>query len=110
MEHQDWKPVILRKDDSKKNQRTPQPRRPDSTGVNKRKLEEDPNYKLPTITSEMGKQIVEARVAKKLNQQQLAQKCNLDVGIIKEYEQGRGIYNRPNLNKIGKALGIHISR
>ena len=112
MNHQDWKPVVLKKPSLQS--RGPQgPRRPPGTGVSKKKLDaggDDTGYRPPTVTAVMGRQIRDARTSKKLNQKQLAQKCNLQVALIQQYEQGKGVYNRPNLDKIGRALGIHIKK
>lgn len=114
MDHQDWKPVILKKPRSqlpkpKKNGKV-QPRRPDSDGVNKRKLEQDETYRPPSITPTIARQIQTTRVEKTWSQKELAQRANLDLSVVKEYEQGRGLYNRPNLDKIGRALGIIIKK
>jgi putative transcription factor len=110
MNHQDWKPVVLRKAPEHKSKGPSRPRYVESTGVNKKKLDEDEDYRPPTVTSAMGRQIQQARMAKKLTQKQLAQQCNLQAALIQQYEQGKGVYNRPNLNKIGRVLGIHIKK
>lgn len=119
---QQWEPVVLRKTKtpqqvSRENSVTvPKSARPnhkgdDGSGVNKRKLEQDdPTYSLPIVTREMGIQISQARCKLGLTQAQLAQKCNLKLSIIQEYEKGQGIYDRKNLNPICRALGITLKK
>ena len=121
MADQNWKPVVLRKN-------PPKPsgsggsggattgafattKKYDGTGVNVRKLEQDdPNYKIPTITREMAQQIIQGRAKLKLTQEQLAQKCNLPAAVIKEYERGGAVYNRKILDPICRVLDIKISK
>ena len=51
-----------------------------------------------------------ARCEKKLTQQELAQKCNMDAAIINEVERGGGVYNAAHINKIQTVLGVKIPR
>ena len=116
MEHQDWKPVVLRKTPA------PEPHRPigvesvrvenrqSGTSVNLLKLDKgDEDYVVPTITREIGLQISQARTKLGLSQDQLAKRCQIPVAYVKEYEQGCGIYNRVFLDPICKVLKIKIS-
>ena len=55
--------------------------------------------------------IRQARCDKKLTQQELAQKCNMDVSIIAEIERGGNcVYNPTHVNKIQSVLGVKIPR
>ena len=51
-----------------------------------------------------------ARCEKKLNQKELAQRCNMDVNIIAEIERGACVYNATHVNKIQSVLGVKIPR
>ena len=51
-----------------------------------------------------------ARCEKKLTQQELAQKCNMDAAIVNEVERGGGVYNAAHINKIQTVLGVKIPR
>ena len=77
-----------------------------------RKLETDENYKPPTISSSMGQQIIQGRLAKKWNQDELARQAQIPVAIIKEWERPTGttFLNQNYLNKISRTLGINIKR
>lgn len=50
--------------------------------------------------------IQKARLAKKMSQKELAQKLNMDVGTIAQYENGKAIPNRQILNKFSRELNI----
>lgn len=73
-----------------------------------RKMERD-DYVPPTISANLKSRIQQERAKKKWTQQQLANACNLDVGIIKEIEAGKGMPNHQNIQKIGRALGVQLS-
>ena len=77
-----------------------------------KKLETDENYKPPTISSSMGQQIIQGRLAKKWNQEELARQAQIPLAIIKEWERPTGstFLNQNYLNKISRALGINIKR
>jgi len=115
--YQDWTPVVLRKNTPVIKEKIPvanvnpvNANKQVQNSVNVRKLEEDEDYKIPSVTREMGIQIQQARMSKKLTQVQLAQKCNIPDAIIKEYERGQGIYNRTYLDPICRILGIKINK
>lgn len=105
---QDWKPLVLRKDVGGGG---PSQQIRESTGVNMKLLEtDDESYTPPTITRDMGLQISQARNKLKLSQEQLANKCHIPVSVVREYEQGKGLYNRKYLDPICKLLSIKINK
>ena len=84
---------------------------PTSTGMSAAKLDADnESFKHATVSLDVSKAIVAARVAKGLNQKQLAQALFLPVQAITEIEQGRAIPNGLVLSKIESALGIRLPR
>ncbi len=105
---QDWKPLVLRKNTTV--QKTNPTSSVSATSANVRHLENDEEYKPPTITREIGLQISQARTRLHLTQDQLAKRCAIPVAIIKQYEQGQGLYSRANLEPICKILNIVISK
>ncbi len=75
------------------------------------KLEDsDDVYKHNTVSTELKKAITQARMAKKMTQKQLAQSINERAEVIQEYENGKAIPNPQVLNKLDRALGIHLPR
>lgn len=104
MEHQDWKPVILRK----KIYKPPPQKPPKNTKFHE--IDGDNPKAPPTLDHSVKIRIQQARVAKKLTQKQLAQKLNLPVNTINDYESGKAVPNRQILSKIGRALGINLNK
>lgn len=82
-----------------------------STGASLKKVEESTeDFKVPTVDKGLSKAITAARVAKKMTQQQLATAINERVQVIQEYESGKAIPNPSIINKLDRALGIHLPR
>lgn len=115
---QDWTPVVLKRKLTKEEatrkgvgQIVEKKQFTQSASVVK-KLETDENYKPPTISSYMGQQIIQARIAKKWNQDELARQAQIPVAVIKEWERPTSTtyLNQNYLNKISKALGVNIKR
>lgn len=106
MEHQDWRPLVLAKTPPKSSG-VPQHTTPAS---NLSKLETDETYHPPMMTRELGLKISQGRAKLKLTQPQLAQKCSIPVGVVKQYEQGIGLYNRAYLDKLCAILDISLPR
>lgn len=107
MDHQDWKPVVLKK--TTKNKVVPS----SSTQIAKSiKTDKDTDEVIQQkkITPTMAKEVQSARVLKKLSQAQLAQKTNLQLSVIQDIEKANGLYVASQFNKICKVLGVHIHR
>ena len=100
---QDWKPVILRKD---------QPKAKIPQYVSNIKVDEDgtETVKIKKISHTTSQFIIKARSDKNMKQKDLANMCNLDVSIISNIERGDCIYNATHVNKIGRVLGVKIPR
>lgn len=105
MDHQDWKPIVLRKTEHKS--QPPQ----HSTGYKKLKNLDSDNPEAPkTLGLTVAKRIQQGRVSKNLTQKQLAQKINVKPQVITEYETGKAIPNQTILNKIARTLGIKLKK
>jgi putative transcription factor len=75
------------------------------------KLEESSeDFKHNTVNKSLSKAISQARLAKKMTQQQLATAINERSQIIQQYESGQAIPNPQILVKLDRALGIHLPR
>jgi putative transcription factor len=57
---------------------------------------------------DIGKQIMQGRLNKKLKQTDLAKQLNVMPDIIRDYENGTAIKNNNMLSKITKILGIQL--
>ncbi len=80
-----------------------------SVNVNGKKIKD--NDELPQVEKvgiEIGKQIMQARLDKKLKQADLAKQLNLTADFIRDYENGTAPLNKMILNNIAKKLGIKI--
>jgi ribosome-binding protein aMBF1 (putative translation factor) len=101
MEHQDFKPVVL-----KKNSAFPVPaqRAPNAKALDN--LNADETAPPKTFGVETGKLIQQARANKKLTRVQLAKSLNLQESVIRDCELGTAVYNGNLLARIKRALGM----
>ena len=84
LDHQDWKPVIVRTNKSK----------------------EEDNLKHKKVPPEIRKLIQQKRGELKWTQKQLAQRCNFQVTIINDIETGKANYNPQHITKIKRILKL----
>lgn len=81
------------------------------SGAGLKKLEDSTEeFKHASVNKDLSKSIAQARLAKKMTQAQLATAINERPQIIQQYECGQAIPNPQILNKLDKALGIHLPR
>lgn len=81
------------------------------SGIGLKKLEESTEeFKHASVGKELSKSIAQARLAKKMTQAQLATAINERPQVIQQYEAGQAIPNPQILNKLDRALGIHLPR
>jgi ribosome-binding protein aMBF1 (putative translation factor) len=68
------------------------------------------DYKPTLVSSSVGQQIIQARLAKQWNQEQLAKNSQIPISIIKSYENPgpSTVINHQYLQKIGRVLGVSI--
>ena len=80
-------------------------------GPGMRKLEESTEeFHHSTVNKSLSQAIAQARLAKKMTQAQLATAINERQQVIQQYESGQAIPNPQILNKLDRALGIHLPR
>lgn len=121
MSHQDFEPVIFKPKQPVKRGTTviagqtitavkPQGgKNVQHTNINSNKIEkkiEEGDLALPKISHDLKIQIQQARQNKKLTQKQLAQACNMQETMIRDYENGKCIPTSSDLVKMGKVLGV----
>ena len=101
--HQDWTPVVLKKNIP----RSPQIQRaPDAKKIDN--LLSDEPAAPETVGTDLGNRIQQARAAKRLTRVQLALLLNLTESVIRDHELGTAVRNKQLLAKITKALNLHI--
>lgn len=101
MEHQDWKPVVLRK--------PPQLTKISGGGGPKPPKEGD-EFNIPKVGHNLKLAIMQARTAKKMSQKQLAQVLKVPVDLVNKYESGKVVPNNAFIVKIERALGVKLPR
>lgn len=83
-----------------------------STGaLSNRKLEEaDDVGTIAKVDKSLSKAIMQARMAKKMNQKQLATLINEKPQVVAEYESGKAIPNPQIISKLERKLGVKLPR
>lgn len=108
--HQDWQTVVLKKPAQAATQKHVH----NEHAHRARKLEADisvpateeapPVAPLSTLSHTMRQAMIAARTSQKLTQQDLANRCNIQVAIIKALEGGQVIQDKSILNKVNRVL------
>uniref|UniRef100_A0A061S242 Putative transcription factor n=1 Tax=Tetraselmis sp. GSL018 TaxID=582737 RepID=A0A061S242_9CHLO len=81
------------------------------SGLNAAKLErETEELAHEKVSTELKKQIQQARLAKKMTQAQLAQAINEKPSVINDYESGKAIPNPQILSKMSRVLGVTLKK
>ena len=103
-QHQDWNEVVLRK---------PVELKPSTNSgrSQEQKLDDVTEAKpMPKSTQELRVSLQKARIAKKLNQKQLAGLLGLNAPQIAKYENGKEVPSNAMLAKIERVLGVKLPR
>ena len=79
-------------------------------GLNAKKLEETDELKHAKVDKSLSQAIMQARMALKMSQKDLATKINEKPQIVGEYESGKAIPNPQIIVKIERALGCKLPR
>ncbi len=114
MEHQNWTTTIISNPNLIKQKQQNGPKKiVERTGDKQSFVKTDAEGEVigvKKVSSQMAHELVNARVAKKLTQVQLAKLCNTDPKTISENEKGGNVYNAQIWNKLCKELGVKIER
>jgi ribosome-binding protein aMBF1 (putative translation factor) len=116
MEHQDWETIVFKKK-SQNDVTREKVARPVSNGQTltpyqkpawkiEQQVDSENGKPLNLVTSEVGKAIINGRIAMKLTQKQLAQRLNMQEKDIKDIESCKAVENKALIAKIKKTLGI----
>ena len=105
MDHQDWKPVVFTKA-SKKKKIVAKFHETESAAKNRKLDAATDTEKRETISRETSQKLMQARIAKKLKQKDLATRLNLPVKVIQEIETAKHPLNKALYQKIARYLGI----
>ncbi len=121
MHGQDWETVILKKPTKEVVKKTsPSGGQKKQTSFNSQTVKSDvpphvmekEDFIPKTVTSSMAQQIIQARLAKKWNQEDLARASQVPISIIKSYEQPKSttVIEQGIVQKLTKALGVQIKK
>jgi putative transcription factor len=111
-DHQDWTTVILTNKNNTKTQSKKIILKQGDQSINNqlRKIEnQQDNFVLPKINSELCKEITSARILLKLTQKDMAVKLNIQSNVYNDIENGTAIYNaqiKDIIRKIEKIANI----
>ena len=112
MDHQDWKPVILRgnpkKNPNQKNE-IREKKNPEAQRLYKLENEEFTTSQIKNTTPEQRKAMIQGRVAKKMNQKELANRLGINIKNIQGYENGKIKINNAEITKIERFLGVKLT-
>lgn len=100
MEHQDWTPVVLNRSDKKHSP----PK--GFSGFKKTEDAEGNPIKPKTYGREYGQRVTLARTQKGMTQADLAKAMMVQPVIVRDIENGSGVVNDQNCQKIFKVLGV----
>jgi ribosome-binding protein aMBF1 (putative translation factor) len=103
MDHQDWEPVVFKKNLP----RSPQIQRPPDAKKLDNLLSDDTSAP-ETVGIELGNRIQQARANKRLTRAQFAKSLNLQESVIRDHELGVAVKDKPLLSKILRALNIKV--
>lgn len=79
------------------------------TSLNTKRLDDDTeNLAHERVPSDLKKNLMQARLDKKMTQAQLAQMINEKPQVIQEYESGKAIPNQQIISKLERALGTKL--
>merc|ERR1712157_299928 len=78
---------------------------------NAKKLDENTEtFRHDTVSHDFKMALQQARLAKKMSQQALAQDINEKSSVINDYEGGKAIPNGAIINKLNRALGVRLPK
>lgn len=111
MDHQDWNPVTIRSSARlAEKQKTIQPKR-STEAQHLAKIENEEYYKPKTLSHESRQELVQRRIAQKLTQQQLDQRCCFPTHTIRDLEANKRPPTAKEIQIINRILkcGLKLS-
>ena len=120
MDHQDWNATVFKKRAPKSTneaksrgikvtkERVIGKNEAFKSNLNSRKVDNE-EADLKKIDLNLSKIIQKARFDSKISQKELANRLNLQLSVIQNYEMGKVIPNKTLLFKMGKILNVHLT-
>jgi hypothetical protein len=106
MDCQDWNPVTIGKKVNQENKKQENKKNiPGNSHL--KKLLDDDIHKINYVDKELSQQIIQARLAKKMNRKQLANAMMITESIVADYETGKAVHNGQIVNRFKTFLGIN---
>ena len=111
MDHQDWTEISLHNPSKQKIQKKIVERKGDTSIQDSLKKidNETENFTIIKVPPLLSKEIISARITKKLTQKDIAIKLNIQQSIYTDIENGKAIYNsqtKQYITKIERLLGV----
>eukprot|EP01083_Nonionella_stella_P133720 406570_1 len=72
--------------------------------------QETENFHTDGVSKNFSKALMQARLAKKMKQKELAQKCNMKESDIRDLETGKGKPNQQHVQKVARVLGVKLPK
>ena len=112
MNHQDWTPVVFTKNVQKvyTEKQIKEYEEKQKQKLEKKKEKENEIQKPLKVNFELKKALMQARLSKKMSQKDLANKLNVSVNTISDYENGKIIPNNAFIAKMEKVLNVKLPR
>tara|TARA_Y100000389_G_C17468694_1_gene528175 strand:+ start:4147 stop:4482 length:336 start_codon:yes stop_codon:yes gene_type:complete len=102
MSHQDWTPFVMQK-------RTTQKKEQKTSQKKVSQLAENIETKF-IPASDFKVKMMQARVAKKMTQKDLAAKMNVPITQIQKWESGKIVPTNQQIAKVSRAIGVELPR
>uniref|UniRef100_A0A0A9WYM8 Multiprotein-bridging factor 1c n=2 Tax=Lygus hesperus TaxID=30085 RepID=A0A0A9WYM8_LYGHE len=114
--HQNWEPQVLRKThepQQAKVARAPTQNKNVQFAKKMNRVEaqvEAGSFELDNLGVNFKLALLKARTAKNWSQKELAEKINVKVAVITEYEQGKGTPDPAIISKLNRVLGVKLPK
>ena len=109
MEHQNWEPTVWKKSGTQATASDVK-RPPNAPGTSKfRQLDSDEPPAPQPVPLSIRMTTQKARLAKKMTQKELANKVNLPVNLVNDFEAGKAKLDPAALGKISRVLGVKLN-
>ena len=108
--YQDWTPVVIHKNSKKKSSQSSQSIQNPAGHKEFLKLDSDDIPKILYVTRDEANNVIQARKAKNLKQEDLAKLLNINISIIKDFESQKLKSNKQLYNRIMNVLGVKCDK
>lgn len=107
-QHQDWRPVVF---DAKRGSATPRPTPPKGPSAAQRLEDETEELRHGGVPTDLRRALAQARAAKGLTREQLAQALSVPASLVRDYETGAvAVPQNALVARMEAALGAKLPR